>query len=227
MAWFARCDDSPVPDADVLEVVAGARASHARLIEAIESVTDADARAASLLPGWSVGHVLTHIARNAESFVRMMGAAMAGRAVQQYDGGSAARAAAIEAGAGRPAAELIGDIVASAWALEQMWEAMTPAAWAGHGLTDGDETWPCTLMPFHRWREVELHHVDLGFGYAPQDWPAGYVRRELTVSLAVLPERLSPGDRQRLLGWLVGRGEQPTDVPLAPWQARREHYLRS
>ena len=31
-------------------------------------------------------------------------------------------------------------------------------------------------LPFLRWREVEVHRVDLGLGYEPADWPAEYVR---------------------------------------------------
>jgi maleylpyruvate isomerase len=205
--------------------MAGVRDSHARLVESIRSLSDFDARGDSLLPGWSVGHVLTHIARNADSHTRMMRAAIAGDAVHQYDGDDAARTAGIEAGAARPAAELIADAATSAAALQAVWDKMTPDAWAGHGINAAEEIWPCRLMPFHRWREVELHRIDLGLGYAATDLPEGYVSRELAVSLAVLPERLAIDDRQRLLGWLVGRGSQP-DLALEPWQARRDHYLR-
>jgi maleylpyruvate isomerase len=215
-----------VVDTDVSEVVAGAGESHRRLSGAIESLTDEQARSASLLPGWSVGHVLTHLARNADSHARMMRAAMAGDAVPQY-GPDYERTAGIEAGAARPAAALIEDVGSSAAALEAVWDEMTDAAWAGHGFNEPhEEIWPCRLMPFHRWREVELHHLDLGLGYTSADWPAGYVDRELAVSLQSLPERITEVDRQRLLGWLVGRdGSQPA-LDLEPWQARRDHYLR-
>jgi maleylpyruvate isomerase len=215
-----------VVDADVSDVVAGARESHRRLIAAIESLTDDQARSTSLLPGWSVGHALTHLARNADSHARMMRAAIAGDAVHQYGPGFE-RTAGIEAGAARPAGALIEDVATSAAALEAVWDEMTDAAWAGNGLNQpDDEIWPCRLMPFHRWREVELHHADLGLGYTSADWPAGYVDRELAVSLMSLPERITESDRQRLLGWLVGRDQRQPDLELDPWQARRDHYLR-
>ena len=42
--------------------LAGCRASHRRLDEAIAGLTDEQARQPSRLPGWTVGHVLTHLA---------------------------------------------------------------------------------------------------------------------------------------------------------------------
>jgi maleylpyruvate isomerase len=216
-----------VIDADLSEAIAGARDAQARLVDSLATLSDADARGVSLLPGWSVGHVLTHLARNADSHVRMLRAALRGEAVHQYAGDDEGRQAGIEAGAARPADELVSDVAASAAALEQVWDEMTPEAWAGHGINAAEEIWPCSVMPFHRWREVELHRVDLGLGHTPADWPTGYVGRELALSLAVLPERLSITDQQRLLGWLVDRAPQPAALTVEPWQARREHYLRS
>ena len=68
--------------------------SHARLALTLAGVTDTDARRPSLLPGWSVGHVLTHLARNADSHVRMLEAAAVGEVADQYPGGNERRAAA-------------------------------------------------------------------------------------------------------------------------------------
>jgi maleylpyruvate isomerase len=213
-------------DGEIRASVDGATASHARLIETVRPLTDAQARSDSLLPGWSVGHVLTHVSRNADSFVRMLRAAMAGEVTTQYEGGREQRAADIEAGAARPAAELVADVTTSAAALEAVWADMTPTAWAGEGRNADGEAWPCAAMPFHRWREVELHHVDLGLGYTVADWPAAYTARELTLSLALLPERLDPAAKRNLLAWLVGRAPGPDRVTLAPWQSRPAHYLR-
>lgn len=212
--------------AEIAAVVGGARAGQARLVSSISSLTDAQARSASLLPGWSVGHTLTHIARNGDSFVRMLSAAIAGEAVTQYEGGREERAATIEAGAARPAVELVVDVAASAAALDAVWEEMTPQAWSGHGLNADHEIWPCAAMPLHRWREVELHHVDLGLRYTAADWPQAYVERELAISLALLPERLDPSGQRRMLSWLVGRSDQPGEIALSAWQGRPDHYLR-
>ena len=34
-------------------------------------------------------------------------------------------------------------------------------------------------MPFRRWIEVELHHVDLGIGYELEDLPEEFTEREI------------------------------------------------
>lgn len=220
---------APIAERTVVEqrnaALAGARAAHRKLLSEIDGLSDDEAYAPSLLPGWSRGHVLTHIARNGESFIRMMSAAIKGEAVTQYEGGHAQRAADIAAGADRPAKELIADVAASIERLEQVWERMTPEAWAGNGLNALGESWACEAMPFHRWREVAIHHVDLGAGYTTADWPDDYVDRELAISLRLLPERLEAGDQRSILAWLLGRGDQPA-VPIKPWQFNHQHYLR-
>ena len=207
------------------EAVAGALAAQRRLIDAVAGLTDEQARAASLLPDWSVGHVLTHIARNGDSFVRMMSAAIDGEVVTQYEGGAESRAAGIEEGAGRSAADLLDDVATSAAGVAAVFARMTDEAWAGHGLTANGTEWSCEAMPFHRWREVEIHHVDLGLGYTMADWPEDYVTRELAIALRLLPERLESIGQRQLLSWLLGRSPQPGDLSLAAWQFRPDHYL--
>jgi maleylpyruvate isomerase len=207
------------------EAVAGALSAQRRLIDAIAGLTDEQVQSASLLPDWSVGHVLTHIARNGDSFVRMMAAAIDGEVVTQYESGTESRAAGIEAGAARPAAELVADVKSSADAVAGAFSRMTDEAWAMHGLTASATQWPCEAMPFHRWREIEIHHVDLGLGYTIADWPEEYVARELSIAARLLPERLDDADRRRIFSWLVGRSAQPADVVLAPWQFRPDRYL--
>jgi maleylpyruvate isomerase len=77
-----------------------------RLAGAIGGLSDAAVRAPSLLPGWTRAHVLTYLACNAEGSTRLLGWARTGVPGYEYES-MAARAAAIEAGAARPAAEVI------------------------------------------------------------------------------------------------------------------------
>ena len=70
-----------------------------RLVRTADAVTDDEAAAPSLLPDWSRGHVLTHIARNADGLTLMVEAANRGEVGSQYPGGLAQRNADIEAGA--------------------------------------------------------------------------------------------------------------------------------
>jgi len=58
---------------DVLE---GLTEATVTLIGDVGRLTDADVREPSLLPGWTRGHVLTHLARNAEGGARLLGWAL-------------------------------------------------------------------------------------------------------------------------------------------------------
>ena len=91
--------------------------------------------------------------------------------------------------------------------------------------------WALTDIAFRRWREVEVHHVDLGLAYGFADWPDAYVEAELGRTLAELPARLEPGThvelvppgdplgRRAFLAWLIGRADAPeAGLPaLGPW----------
>ena len=92
--------------------LAALRTSTAALVRGIdaEQWADEDARAPSLLPNWSRGHVLTHIARNADGIARAMSGALRGEVVRRYPNGTAGRNADIEAGAVRSVAELAADV---------------------------------------------------------------------------------------------------------------------
>jgi maleylpyruvate isomerase len=98
------------------------------LAAAIGGLTDAAVRAPSLLPGWTRGHVLTHLARNAEGSTRLLGWARTGVPSYEYES-MQARAAAIEAGAGRPAAAAIADVRQAAAALGAAAAGMPAGAW--------------------------------------------------------------------------------------------------
>lgn len=214
---------------DVLEYLADATDG---LITGVGGLTDADARGSSLLPGWSRGHVLTHLARNAEGGVRLLGWARTGVPSYEYPS-VAARAAAIEQGAGRPAAVLVADVRATAGALAAATAAMPPGAWQNPVTwTTGQQT-PAEMIPRSRLAEVLIHHVDLSIGYGPGSWPAAFVREMLPVvvqsltgrGLAPLAARLDAADTGRsfqiggqaadgrqisgteaeLLAWLLGR----------------------
>jgi len=194
----------------------GCREATARLLATLDALDDATARRPSRLPEWTVGHVVTHLARNADSLVRMLEGAAAGRVVDQYEGGLPARAADIAAGAGRPAAELMADLGRAIADLDNAWRRVPDGVWAtGHGRMGSGELCPCAEMPFRRWREVEIHRVDLGLGAEPAEWPPAYVELELTRTLAGLPDRLTPPGRAALLAWLVGRADAPPELP--PW----------
>lgn len=191
--------------------------AHQRLFETIARIDDETARRASILPGWTVGHVLTHLARNADGHASRLEGALAGREVARYPGGDEQRDGDIESGAGRPARELITDVTESAARLEETWRRSAAEGWPNANLLAGDQ-WPTTDSPLRRMREVEIHHYDLDLGYQPAAWPEAYVRWELESVLATVLDRLAGPEQARVfLTWLIGRTELPPGFSLDPW----------
>ena len=64
----------------------GCIADHRRLEAVVESLSDATARQASSLEGWTIGHILTHVARNADAQSGIVEAAQRGERVPMYPG---------------------------------------------------------------------------------------------------------------------------------------------
>ncbi|MBM3827488.1 MAG: maleylpyruvate isomerase N-terminal domain-containing protein [Actinobacteria bacterium] len=209
--------------------VEGLAASHQRLLSTLDPIegqglTDEMVRRPSRLPNWTVGHVLTHLARHADSFTRLTMAAENAAPgsfdpVDQYPGGVEIRNADIEAGATRGARDQMVDLRRSIYELEGAW-VVARRAWFGRGrLLAGFEV-PISELPLRRWREVEVHIGDLGLDElgcdGPDSWSAEYVRHDLTVmamqwrargpmgmtELPTLVLRLDPAYR---LAWLLGR----------------------
>ena len=203
------------------EVITGAIAAHARLVAHVATLMDEDVVRPSSLPDWTVGHVLAHLARNADSHTHLFAEAAAGRVGVQYPGGLDERAAGIEAGAPRPVAEALDDLRASCERLEAAWAAAPAAVWEHARARAGGDAAELAMheIPFRRWRETEVHHADLGLpGFGADDWSAGYVRRELDRQLMAwrasrpmgmggLPPAANALPPARRLAWLLGRIE--------------------
>ncbi|GAA1628936.1 maleylpyruvate isomerase family mycothiol-dependent enzyme [Actinoplanes couchii] len=201
------------------------------LMTDVEAATDAlladipaDVAAPSRLPGWTVGHVLTHLARNADALTNLLTWARTGVETPAY-ASPEARAAGIEAGAARPLADQVAD-------LRQAHERFTAAAAAMPA-----EAWAAELpmarsaaaVPWLRLCEVEMHRADLGHGYTPDDWPAAFALRLLRSIAAAPPEGTPPmtlrpdglehtlvigdgapeisGPARTIAGWLTGRSD--------------------
>ncbi|MFC5184577.1 maleylpyruvate isomerase family mycothiol-dependent enzyme [Actinomadura harenae] len=169
-----------------------------RLAKNVAGLDDARLRAASGLPGWTRGHVATHVARNADSLWNLLEWARTGRKVPQY-ASFEAREEGLRAGAGRGADELADDLRTSAERFAAQARALPDEAWdfRVRGLI-GPEM-PAWFVLHRRWRETEVHHVDLAAGYGPADWPVDYVRAELEHTLRGLTE-LAPDGRGGLAG---------------------------
>lgn len=204
-----------------------------RLLATASGFTDAQVREPSLLPGWTRGHVLSHIARNADGLRNLLFWAKTGIELAQYPSREV-RDAEIEAGADRPAAQLSTDLSRSAAAFDAQARELTEAAWRAEVSGLRGPAHPAWVTLHRRLGEVEIHHVDLAAGYRPADWPDPFVAElldQVTARLAadeaapaallidsgtgrqyalradVTPERAITGSSHELAAWLIGRSD--------------------
>jgi len=141
-------------------------------------LTDEEVRGASLLPGWTRGHVLTHVARGGDALRNLLVWARTGVETQAYTSREA-RDEAIEAGSGRPAAEHVKDIAGSAEAFGSEAAAMPEGSWGFQLSVPGIPVLPAEEVLVRRLVELELHHTDLDAGYRPSGWPSSFTELDL------------------------------------------------
>lgn len=176
------------------------------MLTAVGELDNAAVAEPSRLPGWSRGHVLAHLARNADALVNVL----EGRPMYPD---AAVRDADIERDAPRPLDVHLADLRESAARFQAA--GAVPADWSRtvelrNGVTD-----EAARVPFRRRAEVELHHVDLGIGYELEDLPEDFVARQ-TDFLAerfaghpdVAPARLTDGTH----AWRTGREADAPEV---------------
>lgn len=196
------------PQAEAEQVRAGIRESHARLHRTAAQTDDATMRRPSRLPSWTVGHVLTHLARNADSVVRRLEAVSHAELVEQYPDG---RTTEIEQGASRQATAIVDDLRSADNTLDEL---TITAAMLSRQVRRGDRgdcggsatLLPVTTLLWSRWREIEVHHVDLDLGYTSEQWPSPLISWMLPRLLESLSDRTVPGE---LAAWALDRGAPP------------------
>jgi maleylpyruvate isomerase len=183
--------DPADPVAAAADLRAGVADATRRLLETAQRVTDAQAREPSLLPGWSRGHVLTHIARNADGLRNLLIWARTGVVTPQY-AESGERERQIAAGAGRSAAELLADVDGSATALAAEADSLRPGDWSAEVRGRRGPAHAAWFTLWRRLSEVEIHHIDLGAGYTAADWPTPFTTTALTRAAADFSDAESP-----------------------------------
>jgi maleylpyruvate isomerase len=226
-------------DRPITPALRGVGAAQDRLERVVDQMADTEVAQPSALPGWSRGHVLTHLARNADSQTAMLLGAQRGEIIDQYPGGDAQRSGDIEAGAGRTRGEIAVDLEAGHRRFLAAAEAMSDEAWERTTRPRAGER-PAWATVWARWREVEVHLLDLGLGpdSAAAALSSAFVDAFLPGEMGQLPSRLpsgAAGYRVELEGapsdqllWLMGRpsgpvgltvdGEAVAYADLVPWQ---------
>jgi maleylpyruvate isomerase len=194
----------------------------------------------SRLPGWSRGHVLSHLARNADALVNLLTWARTGIEARMYASPSD-RADGIEAGADRPLSEQLADLAAA----DERFLVAAAAVPADRReftvLSAQGREIPAREVPWLRVREAWLHLVDLDAGYDIDAVPADVAwtlaadvaawmssRTEVTAELRATGQPgtigLGPGGEaqavvegspQRIAGWLTGRVQDQAGLTVA------------
>ena len=211
---------APEPD---LRRVEGAQQ---RFLDVISRFDDVDLRRPSLLPDWTVAHVLAHVAANADSHRRRAEAAARREVIDQYPGGFDGRAAEIERAAARTRVEIVAEVVTSGERMLAAWRALPGGAWDVISRDVSGRERPLRALPGRRWQELEVHVVDLDAGVTHRDWPADFVGVWLPALRATAEWRLPAGaalpapgtlDDRDELAWLYGRLHRSELPELRPW----------
>jgi maleylpyruvate isomerase len=197
----------------------------------LASLSDESVGEPSGLPGWTRGHVLTHLSRNADALVNLLTWARTGITTPMYLS-SDQRNSDIEAGSGRGVGEQLDDVADSARRLMQTARTLEADHWAAQVRSAQGRDIPASQVPWMRVREVWIHLVDLRVGVdfdavpvpiaraLVQDvarWMDGRVEQRVQLvgqvpevvfggSAGQPPVRVE-GSPQALAAWLIGRSK--------------------
>jgi maleylpyruvate isomerase len=181
-----------------------------RLLDDARTLTDPDLQVPSLLPGWTRGYVLAHLARGADLMRNLLASVRTG----QYgvaSGDLADAAAATERAAGLRAADLAAGLADAAMSLRAVIQRLPDDNWHVPLTVPGLAPFPAREVLTRRLTEVELHHCDLATGYGPPSWSASFTDMEL-------PEPLSTQRRDRLERGFVAAGPRQAPRPIPAYQ---------
>jgi maleylpyruvate isomerase len=209
------------------------RAASRRLVRTVDGLTDNDWAAPSLLPGWSRAHVVAHLALNAEGLAGAVVGVVEGTPRPMYASDARRDADIAALAAARPTDlrdRLFGSVTTLGDALAALAAAPGTAAETLIDRTpDGQRRFPADRVAAMRLREVEIHHVDLGCGYSPADWPCEFSRALLEETARRHPSEVNATVVAVDADWSVAFG---TGVPtvtgpahgLAWWLTGRAPY---
>jgi len=142
-----------------------------RLLHTVDQLPDDEWDVESGCTGWTRGHVIAHLALNAEGLSGAVRGLGEGVPTTMYASNEARDADIAALGAAEPAEvreRLRGSAALIAAALDQI-PALPPGA--TFERTPAGILMRAHDVPLLRLREVEIHHADLDAGYSHADWP--------------------------------------------------------
>ncbi|HYS40422.1 MAG TPA: maleylpyruvate isomerase family mycothiol-dependent enzyme [Pseudonocardiaceae bacterium] len=175
-------------------LVAVRRAS-AALHEIVGTMDEATMHGPSRLDGWTRGHVVSHLARNADGLVNLLSWARTGIEHPMY-ASAVDREADIEEGAHRLARVQQEDLWAAHQRFGQAADGLSAADWSTPVTDRMGRPLVASLVPWMRLTEVLVHQVDLDLG-------ADFDR---------VAELVGP-QAEPFIEYVVTRYENRTDVP--------------
>lgn len=203
-----------------------------RLIRTVDGLDDATFAAPSLLPDWTVGHVVAHVALNGEALADALRGVTTGTATPMYASQEARERDIAELGSAGPA-ELRDRLLASTVLYDREVADLPDDRWDVQiDRTPGQRPFRARATVDMRLREVEIHHADLGVGYTAADWPPAFSalvigamgKRGFPTAFRVRARDLArtweygdeepgatvSGESHDLAWWLTGRGDGGT-----------------
>lgn len=184
----------------------------------------------SILPGWTRGHIVTHLARNADGLRNLLHWARTGERTPMYPSYEV-RNSQIELGAGRPLSEQLADLHGASARFLEAAEQLDDGQWDATVETVQGQSLPARQVPWMRAREVWVHlgDLDLGLEASPLPDPVAHALLEdvarwrdrttserVTLRAPGMPDLSFGGSRDQqpvqisgsapeLVAWLTGR----------------------
>jgi maleylpyruvate isomerase len=214
------------------------RAQH-KIESVVALLDDADLRVPSRLPGWSIAHVVAHVALNAEAFGRAADQLRAGRLGIMYPGGMAGRTADIEQLASAEHSAIGARLHDTGEHFLDTWQ--DPAPSGACATAEGFPPFPAETVILRRLREVEVHGLDTGLAQLDAStWSTAFVDADLPIQWETVVRRTDqaitildeldhswsvgsgaapagPMARHDILAWVLDRGVVPGLPTLVSW----------
>lgn len=157
--------------ATLLDLLASA---NQRLIHTVDGLDDGAFASPSLLPDWTVGHVVAHLALNGEGLAGALAGVASGSGTPMYGSQEERDRDIAELGGAAPS-ELRSRLLASTSLFDTEVASLPDDRWETViERTPGNPAFKARATVLMRLREVEIHHADLGVGYTAADWPPAF-----------------------------------------------------